>query len=132
MTSLEGFRQIALILEIFVEHWADPTAQITWTRQGCISSTRRIFKRTATEQIRASFIDCFSAEDRPVSHDDEDTIAFVSCEDITSRNRLPTYFLASTGSHRMIPHLVPLFQPAQVGNAFSQSTSQAQPVRNDT
>lgn len=97
-----------------------------------MSSARQTFQRTATEQIRASFIDCFSAEDRPVSHDDEDTIAFVPCEDITSRNRLPRYFLASTGSHRMIPHLVPLFQPAQVGNAFSQSTSQAQPVRNDT
>lgn len=61
MTSLEGFHQIAHMMEIFIEHGADPTAQITWTRQVCISSTRQTFKRTATEQIRASFIDCFSA-----------------------------------------------------------------------
>lgn len=102
LTSLEGFRQISHILEIFIEHGADPAAQITWTKQGYQGSNRQTFNRTACQQIRASFIDCFPVKKTrvpDVPEDDEDTIAFVPFEDLMSHDDLTTYLLAPTGGH---------------------------------
>lgn len=99
MTSLEGFRQIAHILERFIEHGADPAAHITWTKQEGQGSNRQTFNRTAREQIRDSFIDCFSVKKTRVPDDDEGIIAFVPFEDFMSQNDLTTYLLAPTGSH---------------------------------
>lgn len=98
MTSLESFRQTAQILENFIEHGADPAAKITWTKQGGQGSSRQTFDRTAREQIRASFIDCFSAEKAYLPYHDGDTIAFVPFKDFTSYSDLTTYLLASNGS----------------------------------
>lgn len=100
MTSLEGIHQVFEMLKGFLEKGADPAAQITWTKREHQSSTRRTFNRTAKEQIKQTFIDCFPAKETSVPHDDEETIPFVPFQDLVSDDKLARSLSASTSIHR--------------------------------
>lgn len=99
ITSLQGFSQVFEILKTFLENGADPAAQITWTTQAGQGSPRQAFKRTAREQIRDSFIDCFSVEERKASCTTERVLSFVPFEEVMEQHDLSRHLSASSANH---------------------------------